>query len=182
MTDRVSDIDYATWLTKAQAAEAMGVTPKTVERFVHDGKIQHTRWQPGGRGPTRVVYHPDDVARVAAERQRGPLPPFLVPGPPVAPTNGNGHQALARVPADLTTSSLSQTGGAGEEFFRVLVAAAVRVRSETSQTSVAFLTITEASAFTGLTQAFLKRMIAQGTLTAIKDRGWKIRRKDLEAL
>lgn len=55
MTDRVADIDYATWLTKDQAAAAIGVTPKTVERFVDDGKIQKAYWQPGGRGPTRVV-------------------------------------------------------------------------------------------------------------------------------
>jgi excisionase family DNA binding protein len=45
-----------------------------------------------------------------------------------------------------------------------------------------FLTVEEASALTGLTQAYLRRAIEGGTLKAIKDRGWRIRRRDLEQL
>lgn len=182
MSDRVADIDYATWLTKDQAAEAIGVTPKTVERFVDDGKIQKAYWQPGGRGPTRVVYQPDDVAKLAAARQPGPLPPFLMPGPPAVPANGNGRpssdppEALARVPADPGMKSIP-----GDEVLWLLTTA-MRVMSETSQTSTLYLNLQEAAAFTGLTVTFLRRMIKLGTLTAIKDRGWKIRKKDLEAL
>jgi len=178
----VSDIDYATWLTKDQAAEAIGVTTKTVERFVQAGQIQQARWQPEGRGPVRVVYQPDDVARLARERKPGPLPAFLVPGPPAAPPNGNGHGSSELVHMESTPDPTGIQLGRGDDLVRALVTAAVRVMSETSQTSTLFLSLPEASAVTGLSQAFLRRMIAAGTLSAIRDRGWKIRRKDLEAL
>lgn len=45
-----------------------------------------------------------------------------------------------------------------------------------------YVTIAQASAITGLTQAYLRRAIGNLTLPAIRDRGWRIRRKDLEAL
>jgi len=178
MTD-VADIDYATWLTKAQAAEALNVNTKTVERLVDEGKIQKSYWQPRGRGPTRVVYAPEDVAREAAKRQRGPLPPFLVPSGAPAPTNGNGATGLSPITALATTSELPSSG---EELLRVLVTAAVRVMSETSQTSAAFLTIPEASLASGLSQAYLRRQCQSGWAGGIKDGAWKIRRKDLEQL
>ena len=170
--------DYATWLTKDQAAAAIGVTTKSIERFVQAGQIQQARWQRDGRGPQLAVYQPDDVARIAAERQPGPLPPFLVPASTVSAA-GNGHGSVnALTPSEDRLESIRP----GEDLLRALVGAAVRVMSETSQTPALFLTIAEASAVTGLSQAFLKRMIEAGTLSAVRDRGWRIRRKDLEAL
>jgi excisionase family DNA binding protein len=171
-------MDYSTWLTKHQAAEAIGVTTKTVERFVQAGQIQQARWQRDGRGPLLAVYHPDDVARVALERRQGPLPPFVVPVTDER-SNGNGH-GLVQVESKLDSPSIQL--GPGTDLLRVLVTAAARVMSETSETSALFLTLDEASAFTGLTPTFLTKMIKRGTLPAIKDRTWKIRRKDLEQL
>ena len=136
--------DYATWLTKEQAAEAIGVTTKTVERFVQAGQIQQARWQPEGRGPIRAVYQPDDVARLAQERRPGPLPPFLLPvgatGSLEPPTNGNGRAtaALERVG---TAGLQNRETGPGEDLLRVLVAAAVKVMSQTSETSTLYVTV-----------------------------------------
>jgi excisionase family DNA binding protein len=45
-----------------------------------------------------------------------------------------------------------------------------------------WLTLKESAAYTGLPQAHLRRLIAEEKLTAIVAGGWKIRRKDLEAL
>lgn len=178
----MSPQDYSTWLTKQQAADAIGVTTKTVERFVQAGQIQQARWQREGRGPQLAVYHPDDVARLASERKPGPLPPFVVPTSNGA-ANGNGHgihtapiEALARTP----DSSIANIDGA--DLLRVLVTAAARVMSETSQTPTLFLTLQEAAAVSGLTQAYLRRACESGTLKAVKDRGWRIRRTDLEQL
>jgi excisionase family DNA binding protein len=178
----MSGSDYSTWLTKQQAAEAIGVTTKTVERFVQAGQIQQARWQRDNRGPLLAVYHPDDVARLATERRQGPLPPFVVPGSTL-PANGNGAQAHALVRGD--HEDLGWGPGApapSNDLLRVLVHAATRVMSETSETSTLFVTIQEASVLTGLTQAYLRRRVEAGTLTAVKDRGWRIRRKDLEQL
>jgi hypothetical protein len=52
--------------------------------------------------------------------------------------------------------------------------------SETSSTF--FLTIPEAAAVSGVSQAYLRRKCQGGWSGAIKDGAWKIRRKDLEAL
>lgn len=175
----MADPDYATWVTKQQAADAIGVTTKTVERFVQAGQIQQARWQRAGRGPLLAVYQPDDVARIAAERQPGPLPPFLVPGRATVPANGNGHSSTGLATVPPTGDDLLRPG---DDLLRALVAAAVRVMSETSQTPTLFVTIREAAALTGLSQAYLRRAIGNKSLPAEKDRGWKIRRRDLELL
>jgi excisionase family DNA binding protein len=54
--------------------------------------------------------------------------------------------------------------------------------SQSSQNPALFLTVAEAAAVTGLTQAYLRRQIDGGFLSAVKDRGWRIRRRDLEQL
>jgi len=172
--------DYSTWLTKQAAAHAIGVTTKSVERFVQAGQIQQARWQRDGRGPLLAVYHPTDVARVASERRQGSPAPFLVPAAADMPANGNGHGAgeLARV---------APAPAPGDDVLRALFAAALRAVSETSQTSALFLTVDEAAAVSGLTARDLRQAIRNGELPARHKeqrswRTWRIRRKDLEAL
>lgn len=46
----------------------------------------------------------------------------------------------------------------------------------------AFLTIKEASAYSGLSQAFLRRLVRSGTLPAVLDGAIKVRRADLDNL
>ena len=184
----MSDPEYATWLTKQQAADRLGVSTKTVEVFAKEKKLEQAVWRPQGRGMPRVVYHPDDVDRMAAER-RGEAVPFVLPAGP--PGNGNGHATLARSTAPPADLDVRRALAAGLTEF----AAALRSlssessqssqssqRSETSQTPTLYLTIAEASAFAGLSQAYLRRKCQAGWTGAIKDGAWKIRRKDLEAL
>ena len=45
-----------------------------------------------------------------------------------------------------------------------------------------YLTLAEASAFSGLSHEYLERLIREQRVTAIDDGGWKIRRSDLESL
>jgi len=45
-----------------------------------------------------------------------------------------------------------------------------------------YLTIPEAARLSGFTEARIRRQCQDGSLTAIKDGGWKIRRADLLAL
>jgi Helix-turn-helix domain len=179
---------HSTWLTKARAASTIGVTTKTIERLAREGHLRQARWQRPTGGPALVVYHPDDVAKVAAERPPRRVSgivvpagdaPFQTPRSVVIPPNGNGNghgdpSALA-IPAP----ALPPT----EDLFRLLVTAAQRVMSEkTSQTPALFVTLAEASAVTGLSQAYLKRLIEAKILPAVRDVGWRIRRKDLEQL
>lgn len=179
----MSEPEYATWLTKQQAAEAIGVSTKTIEQLAKDGQLQQAVYRPHNRGAAKAVYHPDDVARIAQARRTAPAP-FVLPADVTNVSTGNGNHAQIQrsTPKDVTPT--------GEDVLRLVFAAALRaLASETSQTSensekspALFLTIQEAAAVTGLTQAYLRRQLEAGTLTGIRDRGWRIRRKDLEAL
>lgn len=170
-------------LTKQQAADRIGVTTKTIERLTHDGKLHPMRWRRPTGGPELVVYDPDEVDRIAQARQPGPAAPILVPVTKALPSNGNGSgaSALAHMESTLDPSGIQLAPS--EDFFRVLVAAAARVLSETSQTPTLYLTIQEAAALSGLSRAYVQRAVEAGTLKAIRDgRRWRIRRTDLEAL
>jgi excisionase family DNA binding protein len=174
--------DYSTWLTKQQSADALGCSTKTVEQFAKDRKIEQAAWRPQGRGAERAVYNPDDVTRIAATRQPA-RPAFVLPALQAQPTNGNGHHA------QLGALARAQPSAAGPEaarsFLEAMLTAILAQSSQTSEKSqnpTTFLTVAEAAAVTGLTQAYLRRAIAAKTLPAIRDRGWRIRRKDLEQL
>jgi excisionase family DNA binding protein len=172
---RVSD--YGDWLTKAEAATRIGVSTKAIERFAQARKLQQA-FRPQAGSPDVRVYHPSDVDRLAQDRAPAPLPPFLVPGPTGQRLNGHGALAPVADPQQAVASAV----GPGDDLLRVLVTAARKVLSETSQTPSLFLTIKEASLVTGLTMAYLRRQVDAGALKAVKDRGWRIRRKDLEQL
>ncbi len=180
----MSDTDYATWLTKQQAADAIGVTTKTVEQLAKDRKLEQGFWRRPTGGPLLAVYNPDDVARIALERHPTPAPFVLPPGTAAAPpANGNGRQtadssagqALARPSSTTSADDLLQAF-----FERVARLAALAPASQSSQKSI--LTVEEAAAASGWSQTYLRRAIKDGRLKAEKDRGWKIRQRDLEAL
>jgi Helix-turn-helix domain len=178
-------IDLAAWLTKAQAAEALGVSTKAIERFTQAGKLEQ-RFRPQAHGPQVAVYFPDDVRRLALERQPGPPTPFVVPGPTTA--NGNGaatQQNVARKQHDVALAL------PGDDPLRAFAAAVVAaVMSQTSQTLPAsptsLLTLEETAAFLRVTVWRVRALIRTGALTPIKLSGraadWRIRRKDLEQL
>lgn len=181
------NLDLSTWLTKQQAADAIGVSTKTIEQFAKDGKIQQAVWRPQNRGAAKAVYQPDDVARIAADRKPG-LAPFVLPAGVTLPVNGNGH------PTGIQLGSKVDATPTGEEVLRLVFAAALRTLAaeppmasenpseKTSETPKLFLTIEEAATVSGLSRACLRKLIADGSIRGIRDRGWKIARRDLEAL
>jgi ribosomal protein S27AE len=56
--------DYATWLTKAQVADALDVSTKTVEKFARRGDITQGFRRNLLTGVLQAVYQPADVARM----------------------------------------------------------------------------------------------------------------------
>lgn len=180
----MTETDLSDWLPIADAAKVLGCSTRTIERLGRARKLEQ-RLRPQAGSPAVAVYNPDDVARLAQERRPAPAPFVLPVGPANGPTNGNSFPE--------TSGSLKETLArlpAGDDPIRQLFAAALRAvlqspPSPPVSATVAetlFLTLKDAAALTGLSQAFLRRMITAGTLTAIRDRGWRIRRKDLEAL
>lgn len=179
------DLDRSSWLTKQQAADSLGVSTKAIERFAQAGKLEQAkRRQPGT--PDVVVYFPDDVRDLAAQRQRGAGVPFLVPAGAAIPTNGNGHGP--QTPEGLTRVLPPVASGA--DLLTLLVSVFQRVVSETSETVVLspeeldaqYVTLPEAARIKGRTVTWLRRQIAAGSLRAEKDQGWRIQRRDLKAL
>jgi hypothetical protein len=173
VSDTSRRIDLSDWFTKQQAADAIGVSTKAIERFAQAGKLEQ-RSRPQTRGPNVAVYFPDDVARLASERRPGPPAPFVVPTP-AAPTNGhNRDDASLRVNA--STTALQHLPS--NDSLRTLAELVVGLLAQTpvSQTSetfhvqpTMFVGLRDASRITGLSQALLRRYIASGGLKAIKD-------------
>ena len=162
-----TDIDYSTWYTKQQAAEIIGVSTKTVEQFAKDGQIQQARWKRPTGGPKVSVYAPEDVDRVVGKRANGTA--YVMPQSAYPPANG-----------DMTsTAVVKHAHRGGNVDGAALLQAVLQAVQRGSETEKLFLTIPEASRFTGLTEGLLRRQCQAGTLAAIKDGGWKIRRTAL---
>jgi len=162
---------YAGWLTKDEAATALHVTPKTIERLAAAGKIHQGATQPQGRGPVRAVYHPDDVARLVQER-RTEARAFVLPAGVTSPVSGNGHGGSSMA---LSPKSDSPTV---EDVLRLVAAVGHRLMSETSETP-AYVDKTEALAIAGVSSRELRAAVQAGE---VKQRGRRYRRQDLEAL
>lgn len=170
--------DHSTWLTKQQAADAIGVSTKTVEKFADDGKLQKSEWKRPEGGPAIVVYHPRDVERLRKERNPD-AQAFVLPTADEKPASDTSKAVAMRQPSP-------------EQFMQAL-AAAVGATSQNSQkrTEVRlaerlYLTVWEAAEYTGLGVGYLRGRIAEGRLELVKGAGPRgadvIRRSDLEKL
>ena len=54
--------DSRGWLTPAQSARVLGVTPMRVRQLMAEGKLEH-QWTPLGR-----ILNPDSVERLRSQR------------------------------------------------------------------------------------------------------------------
>lgn len=182
-----SPLDLAQWITKPDAARQLGVSTKAIERWTRRGKLQQ-RFRPQPGSPHVAVYHPDDLSALMGQRR----PPHVMSDTAqeryTVATGSNGHPPTADPASETGPRSLGT--GLAPHGDRVQHMATLlseiwpfldRDVSRLSR-SVLFLTLAEASAYSGLSQACLLRLIKDEQLRAIKDRGWRIRRKDLDAL
>lgn len=188
----MADQDFADWLTKQEAADALHVSTKQIERLKGAGKLQQEFRRQAG-SPNVAVFNPEDVARLAAAIPRPGATPFVLSADARAPeTNGNGHQ-LAWPDAPTTNVALRTGLDPVTAIFEGL-----NRLYQTSQTAsigmsqTLWLTLDEASAFTGLSVYQLRKEIDATPAIARRDhwrdaagkrhKGWKLRRRDLEAL
>lgn len=173
------------WITKTEAAALLGCDERTIERRARAGRL-NTRTRPGF--PTLYL-----AASVEMLRQTSPgeVQAGILESVPPHASNGHGRHT-----AELTKSALSNTPS--DDPIRQLAALVVHALTHppTGPTGPTiaptgptltlperlFLTIPEAAALSGFSQAYLRRKCQAGWTGAIKDGAWKIRRKDLEAL
>ena len=169
--------DYSAWLTKQQAADALQCATKTVEQLANAKKLQTAMYRRPTGGPIIRVYHPDDVERLRMERNPD-AEPFVLPAD--------------MSPSTALVSAKNMLPHGAEAFFAAMMPhlQALKPQPVTLREKV-FLTMPEAVQLTGLPDAVIRRMIhtstpgmtGRGHIEAIMTgQGWRIRRKDLEAL
>src|SRR5438132_5490196 len=131
-----------TWLTKPETAERLQVSFKTIEKWVKAGKLQSAKRKHPGRVDA-TVYHPDDVAQLEQERDRQPGA-FVVPA--------------VREVREQFANPLGQLAHVFTEGLR-------EVREQFAKPPERlFLSVKEASELSGLTQRYLRQLLADGKL------------------
>ncbi len=163
-------------LTKQQAAEFLGVTVRTLERYTQEGKI-------GGRyekGKTRsvLVYDESELRAFKAELETKTYKPAVNPTPTNPDREGAELSRFVEV-----TQRLPLLDGLNH---LIDVVKLVRSEQEVDRLTVPIhhkltLSLAEASALSGISRQRLRAAIKDGTLVAqIIGRGYRVKRTDLE--
>jgi excisionase family DNA binding protein len=148
--------DLSRWIPKSDVVRETGISERSLERRVQARKIRQGYRTMPGRRPLPVL-HPDDVAALRGEMVQR------------ATEEQERSTSVATVPIRPS----------GTEAFNSLLSA---LSHNTPHERPAFLGLKEASTYVGLSIAYSRRLIEAGELDAVKDRGWRIRRRDLDAL
>ena len=155
-TDHLND-----WKTLEEAAEILKCSKRTILRMAEQKRIQRVLRRVPGRKPM-PVFNPSDIEAIRTKTVE--IEPF-----PVA--KEVERQALAPQTRQRGIDLLAQ-------LFNERSAAAPRVPLERK----IFLTLIEASEYSGMPKSWLLQKIKQNELTAIKARGWRIRRSEIDNL
>ena len=154
-TDHLDD-----WKTQDEAAAILGCSTKTIARLAEQKKIQRVLRRIPGRKPM-PVFNPADIETI--RKKTVEIEPFPV----------------AKQVEDLALAPQARQREAGLLMRLLLDRASPAV---TSPRHKLFLTLREAADYSGMPRAWLIQKIKAGELAAIKARGWRIRRADLEQL
>ena len=173
------------WITKAEAATLLDCDERTIERRARAGRIA-SKGKPG----FQTLYLAADVEKLQQAGSGEVRTGILEPGP-AGNGNGNGsHRAIARV----STADEDPIRQLAALVVQALTAGPIGPTGPTDAptgptlaekvTENPFLTIAEAAAYVRLPAVDIRRACESGELTARKTSrgGWRIRRRDVEAL
>ncbi len=179
--------DLTGWFTKQDAATALGVTKKTIERALKAGKLTQ-RFRPNPGSPPVGVFSPEDVMALKAERTVPEPQPRVLPASP----NGNGEETpvafrLGEIANRLTTARDVQHTATILSVFEPFFEKVLSRTSPTVSTTAKWLTVDEAAVYLGWPTRDVRHAIKSGELppSALKHtirNGWRIRRSDLDSL
>jgi excisionase family DNA binding protein len=155
--------ELSAWLSKRETAASLGMSERTLDRLVQSGRGPELRQrQRPGRRP-EPVYRPEDVERLAAAGAAVAIAPASAIGPrEVAISRQSRHG-----------------GGSGGDIVGIVEQLAALARPAAPRP---WLTIAEASEYSGLSVALLRRLVRSGQLQAIRDGAVKVRRVDIDNL
>jgi predicted DNA-binding transcriptional regulator AlpA len=128
------------WPTKLEVAQALGVSTKTVEKYVAEGKLKQAM-QSQINKPARAVIDPATLERLKEERS--------TLAPSFANQVGNRSRAILNDGPDRWISMIKQA----------------LLPPEQNR----WLTVDEAAEYTKLTRSTLLRLIREGKLPAVED-------------
>ncbi len=172
-------------MDKKAAAELLGVSEKTVSRYVASGRLAGC-YVPGKTG-RQLDFDSSDVERLKDELTA----PIAATPKPGQPEPGQGSTALARLVPHGAQSDLTPFGGrfngeidkeAAARYAAVLDAVEAHRRPRAELSDKLLLTLPECQALTGLSRGVLRAAIDTGDLRAkVIGKAWRVKRSDLEA-
>ena len=183
-------------MNKQQAADFLGISPRTLERAVKKSSIA-ARYEKGKTSDV-LVFDEEELQRYKTELDKPTHLPTVERATPAtsngAPTNrmetptnfANSDNALATF-GELSPESANGMGLALLQALSQLQPGAVAASSEsgpplTPPSQKLLLSLAEAQSYSGLSRANLMDAIHDEKLRAQKiGRGWKIKRRDLES-
>jgi excisionase family DNA binding protein len=146
------------WLTKAEALQLLNVSERSLDRLVTAGKVEKRTRPAAGRMP-EPIFNRADVERITA-----------IPAHPMPDTGTQLERAPQAFPSPAMLAQLADFASAT----RLLAPPPAAI-------ATAWLTLDEASTYTGLSAFLLRKLIRAGRLLALRDRKlWKIHRSDLD--
>lgn len=159
-------------LTKAEAAERLGLSERAVARHAAAGRLGTPTYTPKADGGKRVLYHAADVERLREDLAQ-----------PREQRTGGALERRAPASGALADPS-AFADLLGKALSAALADALPGIQGAHMIPPVAPLTLDlrQASAASGLSRARLREAIGAGELRAVRiGRGWRVRPADLEA-
>jgi len=141
--------DVSKWPTEYQAADAIGVSVRTLQRYAEAGKIEIRPRPRQGKKPENVC-NPRDVDRLLPAAH---VMPADEPEPPAKPT-----EAMVRANGKPTFDVLGALIALVTQQQKLLAAPEPKP----------WLTLDEAAEASGLTAAFIRRQIAEAKIAATR--------------
>lgn len=171
--------DLSTWLSDAEVCARLEISARTLDREAKAGRMHPmNRHRPGLRA--QRVWNPEDIDA------RLPQRPAQVMPPETPPVRFRPYLSDVQIPP---VTELSRSGDLGGALVTALAGALQRIADvvETrtlppQRPATPWLTLPDASEYTGLSVAYLRRVIKAGKLPWIRDRAIKVRRADLDNL
>lgn len=153
----------STWLTTPEACARLGISERTLDRKVAARQIERRNRPAEGRRPI-PVHNPEDIARLIARE------PAVEIMRAIAPSVGGEINVAANLTAR-PAPAVDQ-----------IVPLVVGLLESIPRPPRAWMTIVEASAYSGLSKAALRRLVKDGALPGLRDGAMKVRKVDLDEL
>jgi hypothetical protein len=172
-TDDVKATDLSSWYTLEQTIDKLQTSARSVYRLRDEQKIRWATRREKGVRPT-PVYNPDDVEAIRKSRDEKVVAK-------IAPPNAENGELTKATTTTTTPKTLMRAATREDSFglFMEFIQRGMATQSAVSQVRL-FMTIKEASAYSGLSQALLRRLCKNSVIPSLKDQGVKIAKSDID--